>query len=568
MPARALPPRIDGDPIAELTQLIRNMSPAQLRLFIRRHRLDPDAVSLIEQIIAGEVATHWRADPARLAEHLDPTFRRWRYVDLLAGKFRDGILGKSKRQIWNLPARMGKSTLVGWGLVYALDRAPGARSIVVSYGDTLADELAIFVRDRLRMHSDVLRAELRRDRQRADRFVTSEGGGLLAAGINSAITGFGVTRGGVLAIDDPMKNWQEAHSEAARKRVADAYRGTLRNRLDDEDAFILVVHTRWHEDDLTAELSAASEAETGDRFEIISLPALAEPTDEQPDPLGRERGEPLEAEKFDVPQIRERHRALGSHVAAAVEQQRPAPEEGDELLRSWFRVESTLPPRFDQSLTSWDLKLKNREAGDFVVGQAWGRTGPDYWLVGQIRGQYDHATTANAIALLSVRHPQIRRHVVEAAGSADEVLPLLRRAQRGYVVTAEMAGRLGMSAEERAQVQAIRRRGMTGIVTFPPKGDKTVRARTHLAPPAEAGNVHLWASLPDLGPFLDEMASFPNGLHDDQVDAASQGLQRLSRAGGSARAASGRLERKAPPAPGQSTRPTGNVSVLAPRRPR
>lgn len=561
MPARELrplPPPVD-DPFVDLEQLVLALPADELEAFAAR--LDPDDLSVLEAAIDRVTARGWRAHPAAMAQFLDPTYRRPAFVDLLSTKFRAAADGESTRQIWNLPGRYGKSTLIQWGATWLYDRTEGrARLILVSYGQALANELADGIRERLRQHAGVLRTQLRRDRQAINRFVTDADGGLLAAGINASITGFGANAEGGIIIDDPFKNWQEAHSESRREHVWNQYRGTIRNRLDEEEGFIILVHHRVHEDDLTAKLLAEQgKDEFGDEWELISLPALAEAND----PLGREIGEPLDPEVRPLRSVKSRAAGMGSYLAAALEQQNPAPEEGTEILRAWFRIDGDdqRPTSPDDACTSWDLKLKDKETGDYVVGQAWWRVAGGYWLMDQIRGQYDHATTANAIALLSVRRPEIKTHVVEYAASAPEVIAELRRKRPDYEVTDEMASRLGMNRAERAAVQELRRRGMSGIV--PKKvtdGSKSVRARTYIAPNAEAGDVHLLESSPFLAKLLDEVASFPNGTHDDQVDAMSQALQRLSTGQGSATVPTGTVPRPSPAG-------RGGASTRIPRGP-
>lgn len=540
-----------GDPFADLAAAIETLTPEQLVAFART--LNPGELDVLEQVLGDTFGASWRTDPAAMAAFLDPTYRRPPYVRLLARKFREGIEGVSTRQVWNLPARYGKSLLGSqWGPTWALDRSEGrARCILISYGQELADENADGVREKLRAFSGVLRCQLRRDRQQLKRFVTEAGGGLLAAGANSTIVGFGVNREGVLVIDDPFKNWQAAHSEAQRLKVWNEFRGSWRNRLDDEQAFILVIHHRVHEDDLTAKLieaSADEDDEYGDRWDVTVLPSIAQVGDV----LGRAPGEPLDPERFSEAAVRNRMASMGSYLASALELQEPTPEEGTDIKRAWFRLESQLPTSPDESLTSWDLKLKDREAGDFVVGQAWWRVGSGAWIVDQLRGQFDHPTTANAMALLAVRHPEITRHVVEAAGSYDEVVPELRKAKPDYEVTDEMAGRLGMNDSERAAVQELRRRGMSGLIPHPPKMDKRVRARTYIAPTAEAGDVHMHEDADFVPLLLDELAAFPNGLHDDQVDAMSQALQRFGKGVASVSKPQGTMPSTRPSQRGQS----------------
>lgn len=565
MPARsgpALPPPAD-DPFEDLRRLVIALPPDDLAAFAAR--LDPDDLSLLEAAAESVTAAGWRSHPAEMASFLDPSFRRPPHVEFLSRKFREAADGESRRQIWNLPGRYGKSTLIQWGGTWLFDRTEGrARLIFISYGQTLANENADGVRERLRQHAGVLRTQLRRDRQAINRFVTDADGGLLAAGINASITGFGANALGGIVIDDPFKNWQEAHSESRRDHVWNQYRGTIRNRLDEEDGFIIVVHHRVHEDDLTARLLAEmGKDEFGDEWDLVSLPAIA--VDD--DPLGRQPGEALDPEVRPIEDVRRRAAGLGSYLASALEQQDPTPEEGSDIKRAWFRIEDAEPPAFDDACTSWDLKLKDKEAGDYVVGQAWWRVAGGYWLVEQVRGQFDHATTANAIALLAVRRPEIKSHVIEAAGAADEVVPELRRKRPDYEVTDEMATRLGMTTVERAAVQDLRRRGMSGLIpkAVAGEGSKQVRARTYIVPNAEAGDVSL-VDRPYLPALLDEVAAFPNGAHDDQVDAMSQAIGRLSTGQASASVPQGSVPRSRPGRSAATARVARGPSVASRRR--
>ncbi len=570
---RPLPAR-QADAMAELAELVLAMQPAELEAFAQQ--LPADDLALLEYVVAERHAMGWRSNPAAMAHHLDPTFELYRYVQLLSDRFVAAIDGTAPRQLWSLPGRYGKTTLLQWGLAWALDRRPEGRSIFVSYGDDLALESGTTVRDLLAQHADVLRAQLRPDRKARDRWLTPQGGGLLAAGIRTGITGYGASPGGVLVVDDPFKGWQEAHRESERKDVADRFKGTLRNRLDAESVPIIVVHHRLHVDDLIGKLKAEAEDGTGEAWQVLALPAIApdpRPGD-PPDPLGRKPGEVIEPKRFSLSDVQSRHRGLGSsYLVSALEQQQPQPPEGKELLREWFVLAEAaeLPRQAELAVAAWDLKLKNREAGDYVVGQVWWRVAGGYWCMDQLRGQYDHATTGNAIALLLVRHPEVRQTYIESAGSASDVVPELRKAQPGYTVSDEMALRLGMTPDERNQVAELRRRGMARLQLVPAQADKSVRARTHIAPKAEPGLVRLPADAPWLPGLLDELAAFPDGVHDDQVDAMSLALAKLATGQASVKAATGAVaqptpgaHRAAAPMPQAPVAPARRSRVIAP----
>lgn len=535
-----LPPRLESG-TDDLAQLLVAAPPDMLQAF-SAHLALADAQE-VESTLAEHYAIGWRSDPATMAHHLTGgDYRLWPYIRLLSQKFVDAVEGRSKRQIWNLPSRFGKSLLVGgWGPVWCLDRYPTAKIIISAYGDDLANEDAVFVRDTLQAHRAELRTTLRLDRRRLDRFVTEQGGGLMAAGINSAITGFGAGGHGGVVVDDPFKNWQEAHSGHQRDHVWNQYRSVLRTRLDDGDAWIIVVHTRWHEDDLTGRLVKGTEDDTGEEWEVTALPSLAE----DGDVLGRAVGEPIEPERFTLEETLDKHRGMGTYLVSALEQQRPAPEEGNELLRSWWRIEDQLPPRYDDMTSSWDMKLKEKETGDYTVGQVWGRVGSHYYLVDGIRGQWNQVETRVAMCLLALRYPSCKRHVYENAGYGPEVAEQLKKPQAGWQLSDEIASKLGVTLEERPGVERLMRRGLAGIVAQNVKGSKVVRMRAYLGI-IEAGDVHLNGHWPGLASFLDETAAFPDaGAYDDQVDACSQALKRLSRSPARASAATGKLPARA-----------------------
>jgi phage terminase large subunit-like protein len=477
----------------------------------------------------------WRSTPATMSVHLAPAqWQRWRYWMLLGEKFRSAVTGVSPRQIWTLPPRYGKSVMASqWGPAWALDRSPTTKIVLASYGDNLAVENARATLDLLRSHSGPgkLRTLLRRDVQRQDRFMTAQGGGVLGKGFRSGVAGFGAHG---IVIDDPFKNWQEAHSQAVREAVDMAYKAVLFSRLENDAAWQLLVMTRWHEDDLVGRLLQRMEDGTGQSWELLRIPAVAERFEpdssdrwhRMPDPLGREPGEVIEPARFSVAFEAERATGLGSFLTAALLQQRPAPDEGGEFKRSWWQVETVMPEGYEQMISSWDMKLKERDSGDFTVGQVWGRNGRHCYLVDTFRGKWTQATTACAIALITTRYPRCRRHIIENTGYGPEVMETLRTPAPGYEVSDDVAGQLGMTTDEREAVASIRRRGLSGLIPNNPKGSKAVRARA-VAMYVEAGDVHLPSHAPWLGDFLEELSAFDQGTHDDQVDACSQALSKL-----------------------------------------
>lgn len=572
MPARrrlVIPDQVD-DPYEDLGNLVLALGPDMIEELVGN--LSGTQHETIARAVARVSAGGWRATPATMAEHLSGgEYQRWPYVDLLADAFAGAFRGTlNPHQIWNLPSQYGKTTGLTRGIVWALDLDPRLRLMYVSHDADKAVEEGGAARDFAETHAGQLRFRLRRDRRARGMWRTTEGGGLYCTGINGSIVGWPAD---ALLLDDLIKGWQAAHSETQRRTTMNIYRSQIRLRVQSNTNPIIVAGTRWHEDDLSGQLRVEQESNPeADRWHVIRLPAIAEAPDpknedrllREPDPLGRPVGAALEPRRFDVPEVMARRAVLGPYLWAAMEQQRPAPEEGSELMRAWWRWADAPPPRFDDALTSWDMKLKDKTGGDYVVGQAWGRTGSDFWWLDQLRGQWNLVTTKTAIVLMQVRHPDIKKHVIENTGNGPEVMEELRRKQPGYTVSEETRSLLGITDDEVPKVNAIFRRGMPGLVPQNVKLDKIVRARAHTGY-LEGGNIHLLYNRPEADQLVNEAAAFPRGAHDDSVDAWSQAIDRLSRTPLTARGAKRRPEQPRPERATAAATAGGGSSVRAMR---
>ena len=504
-----------GDLLAES---VRKLSPRQLA-WLEAHAPAED-MELIRVALDSSSDLGWRSDAASMAHRLTGgRYELWPFVRLLARELRAAVEGVRPRQMWNMPSQYGKTTLLGvWGPLWILDRDPTARIMFVSYDADKAQRESMRARDLAEEHAGMLRFRLRADARAKGQWITEQGGGLYATGVNGAITGYSAD---VLLLDDLLKGWQAAHSAAVREFVWEVWRSQLRLRTQRVDTPIIASGTRWHVDDYFARIGAS-----GDVWHRVVLPALAE----EGDPLGRALGEPLEPSRFPAEEVRARKRVLGSYLWNALEQQRPAPEEGGEIKRAWFRWSSQPPAGWDEMVSSWDMKLKDKEAGDYLVGQVWCRSGSLFHLVDQLRGQWPQAVARAAIALTAVRHPGCRVHLVENTGYGPELIDELRAADPGYSLSTEVGGLLGVTPGEADAVTALIRRGVPGVKPVSPRGSKEVRTRMHSGL-IEAGNVVLPEWLPGAAVLVDECAAFPNGAHDDTVDAMTQALAGLRGSG-------------------------------------
>lgn len=506
----------------------------------------PEHLPVAQRLIENQVP--WRAHPALFANHLtDGAYQLWRHSVFMSERLSKAATGEDPHQIIMIGSQYGKTTALMWFILWVLDLDPSTRIMYVSYDGDKAVAVGGECLDMAKRYQGKLRFNLRSDRKAQGRWMTPEGGGLYCVGVLGGITGFPQE---IVLCDDLFKGWEWAHSPAMRERVWNIYTSQVRMRLQGGHCPIIHVGTRWHEDDVPARLLQDSRASVdADQWSIVRLPTFAEAPDpfnndpllRDPDPLGRAPGELLCPERFDEREARARRASLGPYLWASLEQQRPAPLEGNVFRRDWWRkdLDSLFSGRADQWITSWDFKLKERRSGDYVAGTVWARTGKDLWLVDMIRGQWDQPTTENALALMMIRHPKVKRHICENTGNGPEVMDALRTARPDYELSETISSALGMTEEEAEQVQALRRRGMPGIVPHNPKGNKLARALACTGA-VEAGDVHVPENplvTPWLPVFLEEMSNFTGhgDAHDDVVDSVTQAIMKLHKSTGKMR---------------------------------
>ena len=288
-----------------------------------------------------------------------------------------------------------------------------------------------------------------------------------------------------MIIDDPIKNAKEAQSTTIRENIWNEWESTLSTRLHD-GASVIVIMTRWHEDDLIGRLLDNSPY----NWQRLRLPAIAEDDD---DLLGRERGQALCPELgYDEDWAKLKQIEVGSRTWASLYQQRPSPEQGSIFKREWFQYIDTPPARYDDMLMSWDMTFKDSDTSDYVVGQVWLRKGSEYYCIDQVRSQMDFTQSVQAVINLKNKYPNCRRILIEDKANGPAIINVLKKK-------------------------------VSGIIPIKPKESKEARAYA-VTPFFEAGNVYFKRNVNQLNDLIEELASFPNSAHDDSVDALTQAI--------------------------------------------
>ena len=407
---------------------------------------------------------------------------------LISDKLQAVMRGEIKRLMVWMPPRHGKSMQITETLPsYYLGKRPDDQVICVSYGVDLAERFGRANRQKVSEYGQQMWGiSLSRSSSSATSWgIEGHTGGMRSVGIGGGITGQGAD---LLIIDDPVKNREEAESKTTQDKIAAEYQSTLYTRLH-PGAAIIIVMTRWHEDDLCGRLLA--QQEDGDTWEVLSLPAIAESAD---DALGREIGTPLWPEHgFDRDWAEATRRSVGAYTWASLYQQRPAPAEGGLIKRAWWRYYDDLPDMMDK-IISVDAAFKGNEENDFVSIQTWGKRDADMYLIDKDKRHMDFPATVQAIRDMYAKHPDTSCILIEDKANGPAIISMLQR-------------------------------DIPGVVPVNPQGGKVARANA-VSPAIEAGNVWLprtaWAD--DL---VEEAAVFPNGKHDDDVDAMTQALNRF-----------------------------------------
>jgi predicted phage terminase large subunit-like protein len=494
-----------------------------------------------------------------ILEPATPFVHGW-HIDVVCEHLEAVTAGELRRLIINVPPRTMKSitTCVAWPAWEWLT-APHIRWMFASYASNLSlrdstkcrrliqsqggkQDGTIFERLGYAGTLALLNDEpwrLTGDQNAKEKYENTATGMRLATSVGAVATGEGGDR---IVVDDPL-NPQQARSDAERAGANLWWDETMTSRFNNAQAAAVIVMQRLHEEDLTGHLveqggwhhlCLPAEYEPSHPFvypDRVTLPPLTynvQATDGTVETVttdgGRElagdprttEGELLEPVRLSPEVLAERRRGLGSYGFAGQYQQRPAPAEGGMFERAWWKrwTPDKLPPRWSRLIASWDMRFGDSQsaASSFVVGQVWGVSGADRYLLGQIRKKLSFTESVKAVRALDAWRPE------------------------SYGPTVVSARLVEKKANGAAVIDTLTRE-IPGLIAIEPEGGKDVRAAA-AQPTVEAGNVFLPASdfipaplgyeMTSVGDFIEEHAVFPNGSHDDQVDGMTQALNWLA----------------------------------------
>jgi len=439
---------------------------------------------------------------ARLHNFTRYMFRSKRNVDMLDNWHQARICkalervytGRTKRLIINVPPRSGKTEIaVKSFIAWSMGLAPDSEFIHASYSKRLATANAYEIR--AMMQHEAYRLvfpwlRLQEDSKAKDEFRTTAGGIVYATGAEGTITGYGASKmrdsfGGAIIIDDPHKAG-EATSPVMRQSVIDWYQSTIQSRLNKPDGPIIIIMQRLHEDDLSGWLLKGGSGET---WEHLVIPARDE------------SGQSFWPEQF-PDEMLDRLELTSPYVFAGQYMQRPAPLGGGIFKDEWWRFFDAMPPIKHRAIYA-DTAQKTKEQNDYSVLQCWGVTQENQLvMLDMVRGKWEAPELETMARAFWQKHHSQPYHG-----------PL-----RAFKVEDKVSG-TGL-------IQKLKREGIP-IVPIQRNIDKVTRA-FDAAPYVQSGNVYLLRSVPHLADFLAEAAVFPNGTHDDMIDATMSAISDLT----------------------------------------
>ena len=391
----------------------------------------------------------------------------------------------------SVPPQHGKSltiteTLPSW----FIGRNPDLRCIVTAYNADIAEKFGNKNRQLIKQFGkDIFGVEISESQDNKTLWdIDKHQGGMLATGILGSLTSNG---GALIIVDDPFKNGEDADNQDLRDKIYSTFADSVSTRARGRGNAIIVIHTRWHQDDLIGRLE-----KSGD-WVIINIPCVWEKGEDKL--LHRKIGETLCPELgFDSEWALSMQKILGNRKWCALYQGKPYVDGGNLINRSMIKFynEKTKPSVFEELVMSCDLTFGGtKSTNDNVCLGVWGRVGADHYLLKKIKKKMSFQDTLQNLRILSSQFPTCRKKLVEAKANGPATIETLNRE-------------------------------IGGFIEFNP-GSRSKKERfENVIPLIESGNVHFPdESLdPTIEDDIDEMLRFPNATHDDFVDMLSQYL--------------------------------------------
>ena len=413
---------------------------------------------------------------------------KWGHHQIIANEFSQIANKRKGRLIINMPPRHTKSEFASvYFPAWIIGKFPKLKIMQVSHNTELAVRFGSKVRNIIdsqeykQIFGDV---KLREDSKAKGRWETNHGGEYYAAGVGASITGRGAD---LLIIDDPHTE-QDSMSDLAMERAYEWYTSGPRQRLQPGGSILLVM-TRWAEDDLTGRLLKAQKEPKAQSWKTISFPAIL------PD------GKPVWSEYWEREELEKIKASLPIRNWSAQYMQEPTSEEGAIIKREWWQPwKENSMPNLVHVIQSYDTAFSKKETADYSAITTWGvfypdEVTPNIILLDALRGKYDFPEL-KVVAMDAYKYWEPESVIIEQKASGE---PL---------------------------TQEFRRMGIPVIPFVPSKGNDKFTRVNSVSPIFESGAVWYPYGETFADEVIEECAAFPHGSHDDYVDSTTQALLR------------------------------------------
>ncbi len=420
--------------------------------------------------------------------------------------------GEIRRLMVTMPPQHGKSTLASqYFPSWFLGRNPRKRVMLLGHSQNLVEGFGEKIRSHIQSPNYGLLfpgVTLSPTTKAKGNFQVCIGGSpageFNAFGVGGGATGRG---GELIIIDDLIKNREQADSPTYQEKLREWVRSVALTRQG-KDAAIVMVMTRWSVKDIAAWMLTELAHEN---WVNVTLPAIAEPTEEKPDPVGRAPGAALWPERYSTKQLLQTKATMGEADWLSLYQQNPGADASVVFTPAQFKIYAGAPPVLPEDLAlsvqSWDLSFgANNATSSWVVGQVWCPVrnqaiigGWVYYLLYQYRAQLGFTDTRDAIREVSKLYPR-SKVLIENKANGPGVIDALTEMRLDNPIQAIEPGS-SSKADRAYQVLPLVERGAVWLPD----------------PEAEPGVKPLWR----------ELESFPQGITDDCVDAMTQALNYL-----------------------------------------
>lgn len=399
--------------------------------------------------------------------------------------------GQKVRLCLSVPPQHGKSHTVTETLpAWFIGRNPDLRAILTAYNADIAEKFGNKNRQLVKdFGEDLFNINISDSQDNKTLWdINKHHGGLYSAGILGGITS---NTSQLTIVDDPFKNGSEAENPEIREKVWQTFVDSVLTRSQGKGNAVIVIHTRWHDDDLIGRLIKLG------GWVIVNIPCVWEKGEDKL--LHRRIGETLCPELgFDAEWATQMQKMLGPRKWNALYQGKPYIDGGNLIKRDSlkFYTQQTLPSVFDTLEMSCDLTFGGiKKTNDNVCIGVWGRVGANHYLLKKVKKKMTFQETLQTLRILSSNYPSARKKIIEAKAN-------------GMATIQTLNSEIG------------------GFVEFNP-GSKSKQERfENVIPLIESGNVYLPCEEIDntIEDDIEEMLRFPNATHDDFVDMLSQYL--------------------------------------------